>query len=169
MRGHGALLAAMDTTIHIENKGNVRTATIDKTNDGQEGERLAFTLRSIELSTDPETGQITTAPIVEAVESGRQIAPKNSRATTIPKAAQTALRALREAVGEVGVVPPVSNHIPECVRVVTPEQWRNYSYHMGVSTSTEPRAKQQAFRRAADYLIGSQHVGCWNDQVWPTS
>jgi hypothetical protein len=76
MRGHGALLGAMDTTIHVANNGGVRTATVDKTNDGDEGERLAFTLKSIELYTDPETGQKTAAPIVEAVESGPQIAPK---------------------------------------------------------------------------------------------
>ena len=103
MRGHGVLLAAMDTTIHVENKGAVRTATVAKTNDGAEGECLAFTLRSIELHTDPVTARITTAPIVEPVEGGPQIANKECRAARLPKACQTALRALREAVDAYGV------------------------------------------------------------------
>jgi hypothetical protein len=169
MRGHGLLVAAMDTTVHVENRGGVRTAAIDKTNDGDEGECLTFTLRSIELFTDPETGQITTAPVVEAVESAPQIVPNHKRATALPKGAQTALRALREAVGACGVVPPASNYIPEHIRVVTVDQWRDYSYRMGISTSTEERARQQAFKRATDTLIGGQHVGFWNNQVWPAS
>jgi hypothetical protein len=48
MRGHGALLAACDTTLRIEG-GTLRTATIEKTNDGAEGERIAFAIESVEL------------------------------------------------------------------------------------------------------------------------
>jgi hypothetical protein len=31
-----------------------------------------------------------------------------------------------------------------------------------------PRARQQAFKRATEYLIGEEHVGAWNNQAWPT-
>ena len=79
----------------------------------------------------------------------------------------TALRALFEAINECGVVPPASNHIPPGVRVVTVNQWRDYGYRMGISTSSEPRSKQQAFKRASDHLISGGHVGIWDGHVWP--
>jgi hypothetical protein len=66
MRGHGLALAAMDTTIRIEKNGTLRTATVEKNNDGEEGECIAFTLESFELGKDPETGEPTIALIVKA-------------------------------------------------------------------------------------------------------
>jgi len=67
MRGHGALLAACDTTLRIEG-GDLRTATVEKTNDGAEGERVAFAIESIEVSLDPETGDPTMTPVIRAAE-----------------------------------------------------------------------------------------------------
>jgi AAA domain len=63
-RGHGSLLAACDTTFRIEQVGSVRSLVMDKSNDGEEGQRVSFTLKSIELHRDPETGLVTTAPVV---------------------------------------------------------------------------------------------------------
>ena len=37
LRGHGALLGAMDTTVHVAKGGAVRTATVVKANDAEEG------------------------------------------------------------------------------------------------------------------------------------
>ena len=85
----------------------------------------------------------------------------------MPKGAQIALRALAEAIDEVGNLMPASNHIPARTKTVTFEQWRNYSYRRGISASNEPRAKQQAFKRASEYLIGEENVGAWDNQVWP--
>jgi RecA-family ATPase len=47
MRGHGALLGALDTTIHVVKAGSVRTATVIKANDSEEGERITFALESV--------------------------------------------------------------------------------------------------------------------------
>lgn len=68
LRGHGALLGACDTTLRIEKTGSVRACTVDKSNDGPEGERIAFDLLSVELHRDEETGIVTTAPVVIAAE-----------------------------------------------------------------------------------------------------
>ena len=41
LRGHGALLGAMDTTVHVERlSDNVRCATVMKANDSEEGEQV---------------------------------------------------------------------------------------------------------------------------------
>jgi hypothetical protein len=167
MRGHGALLGAMDTTVHVVKGANIRTATVMKANDSEEGESIAFTLDSVTIGED-EDGQPTTAPIVLPAQ-GSLIQQNTSRGMRLPKAAQTALRALREAVSECGHVPPASNHVPAGVRVVTVEQWREYAYRMGISaTDAKPRAQQAAFKRAVDQLIGAGAVLCWDSMAWPT-
>lgn len=64
LRGHGALLGALDTTIALEKTGTVRTASIIKDNDGAEDQRIAFDLKGVVLSTDTISEQETTAPVV---------------------------------------------------------------------------------------------------------
>ena len=63
LRGHGALLGAMDTTVHVAKNGSVRTATVVKANDSEEGAQITFTLESVTVGVDADGGQ-TTAPIV---------------------------------------------------------------------------------------------------------
>lgn len=68
MRGHGALLGAMDTTIHVEKlAGGLRCATVVKANDSEEGERVTFGLESVVIGIEDE-GQETTAPVVVPVD-----------------------------------------------------------------------------------------------------
>lgn len=61
LRGHGALLGAMDTTLHVAKARTSRSATVVKANDSEEGERVQFELESVQIADDG-----TTAPIVVA-------------------------------------------------------------------------------------------------------
>jgi RecA-family ATPase len=54
MRGHGALLGAMDTTLHVVKGEAVRTATVIKANDSEEGEHVTFTLESVVIGENDE-------------------------------------------------------------------------------------------------------------------
>jgi hypothetical protein len=162
MRGHGALLGALDTTVHVARGDAVRTATIVKANDAEEGQQIAFTLKSVEIGNDGDQ-QETNAPVVVPVEGAPRQAVKSGR---MPKAAQTAMRALTEAIIEQGSPAPGSIHIPSGVKVVSTSVWRQQSYRRGISTSEEERARQQAFKRASEHLIGAGRVGAWDDQVW---
>jgi hypothetical protein len=129
---------------------------------------IALSWLNSESRRDPETGEITEAPVVVPVEGNIQIAPKASKPRPMPKSAQIALRALHKAVDETGAVPPASNHIPSGVRVVVGlNAWRQYAYSMGIS-SGEDRAKQKAFKTAYDHLLAGRHIGVWNEQAWPT-
>jgi hypothetical protein len=69
------------------------------------------------------------------------------------------LRALREASDELGKVPPASNHIPTNIRVVGFRAVAKIHLRAGISTSAEYHARQQAFKRASEYLLGSELVG----------
>jgi RecA-family ATPase len=94
LRGHGALLGAMDTTVQVVKAGTARTATVIKANDSEEGEYVAFTLDSVLIGEDTD-GNPTMAPVVVPAHGARpRSAPKSERVT---KAVQIALRALGEA------------------------------------------------------------------------
>jgi hypothetical protein len=164
MRGHGALLAALDTTIFVVKADTIRTATVIKANDSEEGETIAFTLESVTIGQDAD-GNITTAPVVMPVEGS---APRHPKAGRLPKAAQIALRALDEAIDEQGKPAPASNHVPHGVKVVSVSAWRQQAYRRGISTSEEERAKQLAFKRASEHLICVGRVAAWDGQVWLT-
>jgi hypothetical protein len=69
LRGHGALLGACDTTIRVESFDSYRIGSVDKVNDGPEGETVTFALQSVELHHDPETNITTTAPVVIEAEA----------------------------------------------------------------------------------------------------
>jgi hypothetical protein len=63
---------------------------------------------------------------------------------------------------------PASSHIPAGVRTVKEQTWRNYAYKLGISDSEEPRARQQAFRRAHEHLIAINEVAVWDGDAWAT-
>jgi hypothetical protein len=164
MRGHGALLGAADTTILVNKGASVRTATVIKANDSEEGEQIAFTLESVQVGSDAET----TAPVVLACEASA-LAGSNKQPSRLTPGAKTALSALSEALGECGTTAPASNHIPGSARVVTVEQWRQYAYRRGISAAdTTERARQMAFKRASEGLIGTKTVSTWDGLVWLT-
>jgi hypothetical protein len=163
MRGHSSVLGAVDLTVRITKDDKIVTVEADKANDLIEKPRFAFRFESEELARDGL--KATTAPILEPCDAP----PSVGKRKALRKGPKIALRALTEAIDEVGSVAPASNHIPIGIKIITIDQWRNYAYRRGISTSDEPRARQQAFKRASEYLIEAGYVEVWGDQVWPTN
>ena len=98
LRGHGALLGAMDVTGRVEKLSDkTRAYTVDKANDGIEGERVTFTLQSVELHFDPETGIATTAPVVIPAEAPAEGVAKANGVKLSPNQS-TFLSLLREGM-----------------------------------------------------------------------
>lgn len=64
LRGHSSLLGALDVTIQVGRSGSRYWAQVDKSNDGPTGERISWTVESIDLHQDVDTGVVTTAPVV---------------------------------------------------------------------------------------------------------
>ena len=163
-RGHTSLTGAVDAQLAVKRDGSGNFAVkVEWMKDGPEGDTIYSRLEALQVGTD-EDGEPITSCVVMPVDSSLTISP-TKKSPRLPKAAQIALRALAEAVSKQGIVPPASNNIPADVRVVTTEQWRQYAYRMGISTSPEDRAKQQAFKRASEQLNG-EYVGFWDNQVW---
>src|SRR5262249_55559566 len=144
MRGHGALLGACDTTLGVEKTaGGLRTAAIHKQNDGTEGERFAFSIDSIELSRDPETGDATTAPVVGPIEGD---IPKPPPKRKLSDKQQRALEVLHNMTLEAGREPPIGLNLPAGIRVVTVEEWRAGLARHGV-VDGEDANPREAFKR----------------------
>jgi AAA domain len=95
LRGHGALLGALDTTINVEKLASgLRTATVIKANDSEEGEKITFTLESVSI------GPETTAPVVVPAEDQQRATTSEPRLT---KNLQT-MYSLLHAAGQTGLL-----------------------------------------------------------------
>jgi AAA domain-containing protein len=165
-RGHTSLTGAVDAQLAVKRDtttGQI-VVTVEWMKDGPEGETVVSRLETVEVGRDPDGEPVTSCAVIPA--EGAPEAGKQAKPTKLPKAAQTAHRALQKAVAEMGAVPPASNHIPVNTRVVTGETWRKYAYRMGISTGGE-RAQQKAFKTGTEHLIAGQLVGVWDNQYWP--
>ena len=167
-RGHSSLMGALDVQISVKRDpaSNI-VAEIELAKDAEPGLQFVSRLERVEIGYD-EDGEPITSCVVEAVEGpSAKASPDTIR--RLPKAAQTALRALKDAIEEVGEQPPASNHIPPGLRTVTVDQWRGCAYQRGISDSTEPRARQAAFKRAHEALVAGKHVSAWGEHRWPAN
>ena len=150
-RGHSSLMGAVDAQIAVKRDAadNI-IATVEFMKDGPQGDEFASKLEVVDVGIDDDGDKITSCVIVpvDGLEASRK-----DKAARLTKGAKIALAALQEAIGECGVIPPASNHIPAGVKCITQDQWRDYAYRQGISGSDEPRARQLAFRRAHETLV----------------
>jgi hypothetical protein len=162
MRGHGALLAACDATLRVEKLSASRTATLEKSNDATEGAKVTFTLSSIELYRDTDTGQITTAPVVEAADAAASEAPPTRK---LSDRQRLALDALANCILDHGEPSPPKFELPAGIKVVAVDAWRTELFSRGV---LNPQAKnpREDFRRVKDSLQARHLVGERDGFVW---
>jgi hypothetical protein len=162
LRGHGALLGAMDTTVHVEKLSDVRTATVIKANDSEEGERVAFSLESVTI------GPETTAPVVVAADPLMTKAATSKGRQRLSDRATLALKALNEAVLGHGRSAPNALNLPAGVRTVTINQWREEMFRQSVIARNHKNPKV-AFDRVCDSLAAHSLIGLRDELVWLVS
>jgi hypothetical protein len=166
MRGHGALLGACDTTVSVEKHDTIRSATIDKQNDGDEGERVTFALEGVELYYDPETKQATTAPVVVPSDAP----PPAQRPRPGPKS--RADRIMRDAINEAldTTGQDISVRGSPLVRAATVRHVREQFTKRYVVEDDDPKkvadAKRKAFNRALERLHADFSAGESNSDQW---
>jgi hypothetical protein len=167
-RGHSSLLGAVDAQIAVKRDAADRViAIVEHLKDGPQGDELSSHLEVVDLGADDDGDRITSC-VVEPADAA-QPSPKTNPATRLPAGAKAALNALQYAVDEVGEIPPASNHIPPGVKCVTVAQWREYAFRLGVSSSDETRARNQAFRRGSEALVAAKSAAIWEPFAWPTT
>ena len=157
MRGHGALLGAMDTTLHVEKSGSGRTAKVVKANDSEEGETIAFDLESIEIGEDG-----TNAPVVIPIDVPTR---KASPARRLTAGQKLALEALTETVLTSGRPPPPDFDLPANINIVPIESWRQEMERRDVIESTDSNPRQ-TFKRLKEGLAARGLIGIREGSVW---
>jgi hypothetical protein len=165
-RGHSSLIGAVDAQIAVKRDGadNI-IATIEHMKDGAQGDEFTSRLEVVEAGADDDDDPITSCVVVP-VEG---LAPsRKDKAANLTKGAKIALDALHEAVGDCGVIPPASNHIPGGVKCVTIDRWREHALRRGISTSDKESAIRMAFVRATESLVAARRVAIWDGHAWPT-
>jgi hypothetical protein len=160
LRGHGALLGAVDTSVNVSNNGSVRTAKVVKANDSEEGESVAFTIEGIEIAPDG-----TTAPV--AVPADHTISRASAAATKrkLSDRAKVSLDALTEALIGHGIAAPQKLELSAGTQVVTLDQWRDELCSRDVLDQHDINHKRD-FSRIRDQLVARKIVGVRNDFVW---
>lgn len=122
---------------------------------------FSYKLLQSVLGTDEDGDEITSCIIAPTDASTGEA----KGTTRLPDTARIALDALTLALTEEGQPSP-GGQVPNGVRVVTIERWREYAYRRGVSPSDEPAAKRQAFHRVRQKLQAGRLIGIWGDWVW---
>jgi hypothetical protein len=106
-------------TVRItRDEANVVYANVDKANDLVDKPTFAFTFKSVELHRHPDTGVVTTAPVVVPVEGD---APKARPARRdLPDKEELAMRALADLLADEGVAVPPAWNLPTSIKMMVP-------------------------------------------------
>jgi len=156
LRGHGALLGAMDTTVHVQS-GDVKTATVVKANDSEEGEKVVFALESVTI------GPETTAPVVTAADPA--LARSTGTKRRLSPRARRAVDALTETIINHGQLAPMDLGLPAGTKTVTLDQWREEIFTRNIldRAAANPRTD---FKRVLDQLADKGLITSRNNLVW---
>lgn len=158
MRGHSALLGAVDTELEVvklsadDSPDRIGQMTVTKQKDGEDGFSLTYRLKLVTLSDiDPSNSSLVVVPTEDRPKPRRRMS-----------AAQAAVfKALQEAIGEAGAF----NSLPSTSgnKVVHIPIWRDYFYR---STVLEGDTRKRAFARASKDLAEAGHVKVFSELVW---
>lgn len=154
MKGAIDLDGAVDATFLVKKDHGKYKLVCNGTNDGEEGDLLAFRMESIVLGHD-EDGEPTTAPVV--VPLGEEKVMTSGGATGINA---TVLAALGLAVTKDGVEPE-GPAFPDGVLVVKEDEWRAAYY--AAADGKEETVRKRFNRGKADLLADglARQVGQW--------
>lgn len=162
-RGKGAidLDGAVDASFMVKKDGTKHKLVCDGTNDGEDGDVLAFTMQSVTIGHDEE-GEPTTAPVVVKADG---MEPGEKLSNAVRGHNNRAFEVLQTLIGTVGI-PPEGNHFPDDVLVVREETWRQAYY------ADDKDAKQDTlrarFKRALASLIETNRVTKIGEWVFPS-
>jgi hypothetical protein len=159
-RGSNARLGDVDLLVHITGDA-IKTATVKKANDQPEDVLTGFRLEPFDFGPDEDGDPSSTFILSEEILSGA----KADRATLSDRQ-RLAIEALTEVTLSHGCVPPVVRGLPQDIKVVTADQWRDELYRRNIldPDGKNPRARFNELRSALDAkkLIGVHERYVWS-------
>jgi hypothetical protein len=162
MRGHSHLWGSFDTRLQSEGDKEKRTSVLKVERHKEHDSRGEWGFQLDEVEVDAHPGEFSLVPRLDGEVKAKAKA-KNCR-RKLPDSAVNALEALRYAIGEAGIIPPASNHIPPSVKCVTIKQWRDYFDRR--TTLDKEDSREKAFSRGSEKLRREEMIALWGSYVW---
>jgi AAA domain len=163
MRGHGSLLGAIDTGVFVQKNNCVRTATVIKANDSDEGQRVAFTLESVELDTY-ETTSVTAPVVVGAPDNPVTGARKGAKKLNANQ--QRFVDILTTATIEAPADVKGMDTVPRGVTAVDRDMLKGYLVSGGWIEAVETSAQRATISNMVNALAGKGVIGTTKQHVW---
>jgi hypothetical protein len=171
MRGHGGLVGAADSTFRVTKEGALGIVEVDKVNDGPDDVRLTFTLESVPLALDEDTGEMTTAPVVIPFEEASPSVTRDARDARRkePKLSaqmRKAVAVIATALNEAGTEAPahIDGRAPRGARVVSKAVLDRYFTTAGLVDADNKAAHRTLWWRIRKELIGPV-LDSWADHL----
>jgi hypothetical protein len=161
-RGHTSLRAAVDTEIEVKVDGSIRIAETKKQRDMENGKKVGFTLRVIELGLDDEHDQITSC----VVEQSDADLSSVGRAKKVSPNERIAKQALDAAIAQFGRKMADKENYPANRNVVSIDNWRSVFLKMRIDSGAKEESVKKDFTRQSARLQESGIVHCYNAEVW---
>ncbi|WP_245407594.1 AAA family ATPase [Rhodopseudomonas faecalis] len=128
LRGHSSIFANIDQVIIVtrDEETNIRTATLDKQKDDEDGVRIRFRLRKVEIGVRPN-GKPLTSCVVQPLGGEADIKPggeKKDQGVRLNADENIVFRALLQALQAHGERPAGHASIPETSIAVRASHWK---------------------------------------------
>jgi hypothetical protein len=172
-RGHGSLLAGVDTSILIEGR-ETRSVQLKKQKDGEEGQLLTFCLEKVDLGVDDDGEVVRSCVVKTKPVCSQSETERSNQNVSLHGPARYALLQLLEILRRTPV--PIPNEIPaslldrsQVTNVATRAYWRDWTVStFRTGSDTKPDSQRKAFDRAVSLLEKRGFIVRWGKWVWPT-
>jgi hypothetical protein len=163
-RGSNAFLGDVDVMVTIGG-GDIKTATVTKANDAPEGPLFSFKSEVFEFGTDEDGDPITVNIVSPEEVPSSQVERKPQGGRRLSPRHKLALDALAEAVITAGTPPAPSYGLPDGIRIVAVDRWKDELYSRAVLSADDANPRQE-FKRIQESLAAKGRIGRRDGFVW---
>lgn len=173
LRGHTSVYANVDQVITVtrDEETKIRTAVLDKQKDGEDGKRIRFELKSIDVGVRKQDGKTLTSCVCLEVGEKDAGAKTGEQGFRLTGQEELVFRALMKALTDHGrPAPAETKNAPRGVTVVDYKHWREAFAASAPIDSQDERTRSAAIKKAMQRggitllkygVIGRDDPWCW--------
>jgi hypothetical protein len=158
-RGHTSLAGAVDAQIAVkrDTADNI-LVTVERMKDGPDGESLLSRLDPLEVGLNSDNDPISSCVVVALESTATPVARE------LTNRQRLAMEALHEAAWKHGRLPPAEYELPQGIKVVTADQWKDELHRQNILENVgNPRARYAELRNS---LRTRKIIGVRDQYVW---